>query len=199
MQNIVRTIDTTEAFKMKMQQLETELQKRETELSKLEETGVLTSASGSFLNFIGTLAYTACFLIVVICLLAAMSTKEDAGVYIYLAVFFGGICFYFGYRWKKGAQEKNREAEEKRQSVEQRKIQVRDEIERLRTEIKEQQDFINRHMLNQQELLNQEIKAIQNASQINGADESETKECPQCAEIIKAKARVCRFCNFRFD
>lgn len=27
----------------------------------------------------------------------------------------------------------------------------------------------------------------------------ETKECPQCAETIKLKARVCRFCNYKFE
>ncbi|MGG1660915.1 zinc ribbon domain-containing protein [Brevibacillus sp. NRS-1366] len=199
MQNIVRTIDTTEAFRLKVQQLETELQKREKELVRLEDTGMLTSASGSFQNFIGTLAYTASFFVIVICLFTAMVANRDGGVYIYFAVFFGGICFYFGRRWKKGSREKHREAEEKRRSVEERKVQVREEIENLRTEIKQQQDFINKHMLNQQELLNQEIKAIQNASQMSDAVGSDTKECPQCAEIIKAKARICRYCNFKFD
>ena len=27
----------------------------------------------------------------------------------------------------------------------------------------------------------------------------ETKECPMCAETIKAKAIVCRFCNHKFE
>ncbi|EST55703.1 hypothetical protein T458_07200 [Brevibacillus panacihumi W25] len=200
MQNIVRTIDTTEAFRLKMQQLEAELQKREKELARLEDTGLLTSASGSFQNFLGTIAYTVGVLVVATCILAAMNIKEDAGAYIIMAIFFGGICFYGGYRWKNGAREKHREAEEKRRSVEQRKVQVQKEIEDLRAEIKQQQDFINRHMLNQQELLNQEIMAIQNASQTTKSSiDSETKECPQCAEFIKVKARICRYCNFMFD
>lgn len=200
MQNIVRTIDTTEAFRLKMQQLETELQKREKELARLEDTGLLTSASGSFQNFLGTIAYTVGVLVVATCILAAMNIKEDAGAYIIMAIFFGGICFYGGYRWKNGSREKHREAEEKRRSVEQRKVQVQKEIEDLRAEIKQQQEFINRHMLNQQELLNQEIMAIQNTSQTTTTSiESDTKECPQCAEIIKVKARICRYCNFKFD
>ena len=28
---------------------------------------------------------------------------------------------------------------------------------------------------------------------------SETKECPMCAETIKTKAIICRFCNHKFE
>jgi hypothetical protein len=27
----------------------------------------------------------------------------------------------------------------------------------------------------------------------------ETKECPQCAEVVKAKAKLCRYCNYSFE
>lgn len=28
---------------------------------------------------------------------------------------------------------------------------------------------------------------------------SDTKECPRCAETIKAKAKMCRYCNYEFE
>jgi hypothetical protein len=31
------------------------------------------------------------------------------------------------------------------------------------------------------------------------ATSSENKKCPQCAELVKSDARVCRFCQHRFD
>ena len=31
------------------------------------------------------------------------------------------------------------------------------------------------------------------------SEEPDTKQCPECAETIKAAARVCRFCRHRFD
>lgn len=30
------------------------------------------------------------------------------------------------------------------------------------------------------------------------ADSAAEKQCPDCAEIVKAEARVCRFCGYRF-
>jgi hypothetical protein len=31
------------------------------------------------------------------------------------------------------------------------------------------------------------------------ADEADSKLCPDCAERVKADARKCRFCGYRFD
>ena len=44
--------------------------------------------------------------------------------------------------------------------------------------------------------------SIKDAEKIKKPEEdisSETKECPMCAETIKAKAIICRFCNHKFE
>ena len=38
-----------------------------------------------------------------------------------------------------------------------------------------------------------------NTSQHSPDPQSDTKECPMCAETVKAKAKICRFCNYRFE
>lgn len=48
----------------------------------------------------------------------------------------------------------------------------------------------------------QRILSEQNNSGPNetlNLDASDTKECPRCAETIKAKAKMCRYCNYEFE
>ena len=43
-------------------------------------------------------------------------------------------------------------------------------------------------------LIKADTKSIETAQLATG----DSKKCPQCAEIVKAEARVCRFCNHTF-
>lgn len=40
--------------------------------------------------------------------------------------------------------------------------------------------------------------AVADVAQAQSANDS-TKECPQCAETVKARAKICRFCRHEFD
>lgn len=67
---------------------------------------------------------------------------------------------------------------------------------KYQSEMNKQKDIFQQHMLNQQELIEQEVLIIQHTAATTSDD---SKECPQCAEIVKAKAKLCRFCNYKFE
>lgn len=44
------------------------------------------------------------------------------------------------------------------------------------------------------EKINEEVNKIKNSSKVNNE-----KDCPMCAETIKAAAKICRYCGHKFD
>lgn len=54
---------------------------------------------------------------------------------------------------------------------------------------------------NETEMENEEIKdaAVNENQGIEEVKTSKKKECPQCAEKVKIKAAVCRYCGYEFD
>lgn len=45
------------------------------------------------------------------------------------------------------------------------------------------------------------VKGIIKSNNNKNADntEGDSKECPQCAEKVKSKAKICRFCSYKFS
>ena len=63
------------------------------------------------------------------------------------------------------------------------------EIKKMKKEIKKWEDEKREFLLKHAEKIKKPEEDIL----------SETKECPMCAETIKAKAIICRFCNHKFE
>ena len=59
-----------------------------------------------------------------------------------------------------------------------------------------------RNYKTENELQERKVMAIEETiseEHLHPNNNPDTKECPQCAETIKAKARICRFCQYQFE
>jgi len=70
-----------------------------------------------------------------------------------------------------------------------KKVTHSSQLEILSVEIKKWEDEKREFLLKHAEKIKKPEEDIS----------SETKECPMCAETIKAKAIICRFCNHKFE
>lgn len=199
MQNIIRTIDTAEAFKINIKLLQDELAKKKSELRKLEDVGVFTSAGGGLIKFFGAIAYVLCALTVFVLITTSQFSFNTSEENVLIGFFFAVLFFVTGFLLRRKGKKLVKDAEDKRKIAGGRKQKLLVEIEKLETEIKKQESIIQDHMLNQHELLDLEIKAISKLSPHQGTQlDFDTKECPMCAEAVKEKAKICRFCNYKF-
>lgn len=222
MQEFIRTVDTTEAFKFKITVLENELKSLEEELSKckalfedkqneydnINSVGDWSLFKAKFNKVVGII----CIIGFAICFLLSIKFINDNyefADYTMYSIMFGLTFLFVGIRCFMKINFNKRKSQEERLAAEQKKSRLLNEINSLRSSIqelelkvakqrsllKETKDKYMQHMVNQQDLLDKEISAINTAS----SDLDDTKECPQCAEIIKVKAKICRFCGYRLD
>jgi hypothetical protein len=57
--------------------------------------------------------------------------------------------------------------------------------------------LLNEYHPDEKELAEEAVEVIDNGPPVDPS--AEYKECPDCAEMVRARARKCRFCDYRFD
>ncbi|WHH57183.1 zinc ribbon domain-containing protein [Petroclostridium sp. X23] len=221
MQEFIRTVDTIEAFKFKISVMENELKncndKLEDKTKYLNNTvkeyesikysGNNEELSAKTYKLFGRL----CLFGSVVCFLSLWVVYRNMGFLpeiIPLTAAMLGLLFLSIKCKKKStylfgvAQTERLEAEERRRKLSSHIQKLTREINELKATIFQKEQDMNvekekyfTHMTNQQELLEKEVHAISNYSN----EAKDTKECPQCAETVKAKAKICRFCNYKFE
>ena len=218
MQQYVRTINTSDAFKIKLEQLEREyriklesinhdIRSKERELDRYRTVGIGGELGGGFLILLSWIAF-------IIGALAALigvpllfdGSRSDLVMLGVIICFVSVICVILGIAFRtkglsvrKTALKKQEQAAAHCESLESELAALREELKHLedyyQAEMNRQRQLYERHMLNQQELIEQEVMAIQRHSEPT----SDTKECPKCAELVKARAKICRFCGHEFN
>lgn|GEM_PF-5385735 len=112
---------------------------------------------------------------------------EGSIIFCMMIVIVDIIAYIIKNKIKKKMEETISQAKSNKIHLEFRLKQINDEILSLS---KERDEIYNKFISKYHE----EIEDS-NKSQTN---EPDMKECPMCAETIKYKARVCRFCNYNF-
>jgi DNA repair exonuclease SbcCD ATPase subunit len=219
MQQFVRTVNTTDAFKMKLEQLEKEYERKvepiktkikalNKEIQSLSDVGTGAGIGGGIVKFLGTaLAVIFGIILAIGIIVSAMENEtiegDDIAVIIFVVIGFivGLIIRYRGNAIITRADQRRAEAEQKqanlRVQMEQLEKSIKEHYAAYQEELRVQETVYQQHMLNQQELIEQEVQAMNQTAAAASSDDH--KECPQCAEIIKAKAKICRFCHYKFD
>ncbi|WP_230192606.1 zinc ribbon domain-containing protein [Paenibacillus sp. CECT 9249] len=216
LQKFVRTVNTSDAFKMKldhlereykikMQSIKEEIAQKESELSKYNMTGVGGQLGGGFLRVIGWAVVIFSLLVFLMGFTLVRTDGSVAMVILFIAVvilIIGIVLIAKGASIRNTALSRQQEVQELSHSLETELEQLRDEMQNMeqyyQDEMVKQKLWYEQHMLNQQELLEQEVSAIRQADPATANIVDDTKECPQCAETVKAKARICRFCHYEF-
>lgn len=202
-------------YHLNLQQIDEEIDRLDAEMDRHAIKGVGGELGGGFLRFISWIAFILGAVALIICIVGFIGDGASATVHEFLPVFvgmllFGILMFVLGGVWRSKGMRMLRRAYAKQEAAEAIVNQLKAEIAELRehrcqleahyqTEMQKQKNIFQQHMLNQQELIEQEVTAIQEVKFLSAATSDGTKECPQCAEVVKAKARICRFCNYQFD
>ena len=178
MNSFKKTISIHETLDERIKMLQEELNLYEEEKKQI----VLAKNSKSFIRFFLYLGLIISVLIFLICILLTFESGNDNGMNGFIAfIFFLGLIFYGGLCGTSFDKEKFNQLNELINNLE-------IDIKKLR---KEKREIILKY--------EREIKDSENDDFIKEEDFLVTeKECPMCAEMVKIKAKKCRFCGHMF-
>jgi len=207
MQKIVRTVDTVKAFEFKRDQLLFEMENEQTpvrkEIADNDKRLLYLKSIPPAVKFFSKFMENILLLIVILAVaFTAVKSIDEDQLYTYGSIFIVVFFILYGYFViKNGKLNKAYHAiQQEIESLIQIQLISEEELERIRLKfvhkIQEQQAVYNEHMLNQVELLEEEIQVKHQIAQGHRQDE---KECPKCAETIKFKALVCRYCGYHLE
>lgn len=202
MQQYSRTIFTTDAFKIKKNSIEQEykykedmiqreIENTEEKIRKLKDSNI---GAGCLTHMIRRLF----FLIAGIMTLFSIGLTVDGdGESIVLSVYGFTALFWVFYilmfikyrRVMNAANERLAEIEKLTRNVKSMEYKADSLQKNYERSKKQVENDYHAHMQNQVDMLDSDLEG-------NILLNIKMKECPRCAEMIKEKAKVCRFCNY---
>jgi len=186
MTDIQKTLSITEALNERINMLTEDLEKYEADLKKVKAANNAIKSKRKLMVICSVISWLLVGLFVMV-IIYSSSTNEDnsTGILVLLILFFfGGIIFNSAkYQYKVDndtVAELEKMIDEISEKLEQAKTEKRDMVLQFEKEIK----------------INQSKETI---TEDYNYEENDTKECPMCAEFVKFKAKICRYCGYKFE
>lgn len=181
MAEIQKTLNITEALNERINVFTEDIRKYERDLGQVKKKNAVIIIRRRFLFAMAIL----CWVFAALYALALIGYKGDIFVHGCFAclIFLGGLGFNNAKKKYKKDNDTEVELLKKINEVSNKlnkvKREKRDMVLQYETEIKHKQD---------EDIITENFKA-----------EPDLKECPMCAEMIKAKAKLCRYCGHKFE